>query len=364
MRRDINNMSLGQVHSSNFTLTNTIRYSMDFGRNNFNFLVGTEAIKIDYNGFSAYREDFAIQEENYFILDAGTGVQQNSQSVTGNRMLSYFGKVSWAFDNKYLASATIRRDGSSRFGNENKYGNFPALSLGWRISNENFFSGVDFITELKPRVSIGRSGNDRIGDFARFGLYRANYGALYSGTSYDIEGNDTGILPSGYQPTQGANDVLQWETTDELNVGIDMAFFDDKLTSSFDYFSRETSGILIRPPVSATLGEGQSTWYNGASTTNKGFEILLGYRNNVGGLSYSINTNVSHFLDEITELPEQVRTAYAGNEEKNILGRSQTSIFGYVTDGIFKSEDEVSSHADQLERELVELGIRILMMME
>ncbi|MEX0609512.1 MAG: TonB-dependent receptor [Balneolaceae bacterium] len=347
MSREVNNMSIGQVHYTSLSWSNTFNYRFELANNQFDFLLGTEAVQIDFTSHSAYQEEFAIQEDNYFILDAGTGLTRNGQSSTGNRLLSYFTKVNWSLDNKYLASLTLRRDGSSRFGDENKFGYFPALSVGWRISNESFFDNITFVSDLKFRAGVGRTGNDEIGDAARYGLYEPNYGALYQGTSYDITGANSGTLPSGYRATQGANNILQWENTEELNVGVDFGFLQNKLTGSFDYFTRETTGILIRPPVAAILGEGQSTWYNGASAQNKGFELVLGYNNSINDLSYSVNTNISRFLDEITELPEQVRTNYAGNEEKDILGRSQTAIFGYKTDGLFQTQEEVDAHAHQ-----------------
>jgi hypothetical protein len=156
-------------------------------------------------------------------------------------------------------------------------------------------------------------------------------------------------LPSGFVQTQAANSGLKWETTDEINVGLDYAILNNKIFGSFDYFTRNTSGILITPPVAATLGEGQSKAVNGASKSNKGWEFVLGYRGSVGNdLKFNLVSNFAHFRDEITELPENVRPAYAGNLVNTIIGHSQFDIFGYKTNGLFQSQAEVDAAPKQI----------------
>jgi hypothetical protein len=178
--------------------------------------------------------------------------------------------------------------------------------------------------------------------------FRSWYGAWRTiGSAYDLVGNNSGILPSGYVSLQQENQNLKWETTDELNIGIDFGLLKDHVKGSFDYFTRNTKDILIRPPYAGVIGEGGSRWVNGATARNKGFEVSLGYQNSSGNLSYGINTIVTHFTDKITDLPESVVRSYPGNAEQTILGRSQKSIFGYVTDGLFQSVEEVNAHANQ-----------------
>jgi len=163
-----------------------------------------------------------------------------------------------------------------------------------------------------------------------------------------LAGADGGALPSGFVSVQAANLGLKWEQTSEINVGVDFSFVDDKIYGSFDYFTRETTDILIQPPIAAAVGEGQLRWVNGATKENKGFEIVLGYRNQAGAFSYSINGNLASFKDKITELPEEVRTAYPGNQEKTIVGHSQLSLFGYKSDGLFQNQAEVAAHSNQV----------------
>ena len=358
--RTVNSLAINQGNELDLTWSNTLNYKLSAGQSNVDFLLGTEAIERTYNTQGDYKQGFAIQNDNYFYLNAGTGITTNSGTSTGNQLLSYFGKVNYNLADKYLASVTIRRDGSSRFGVNNRYGWFPAASLGWRINNESFLKNVDFLSNLKLRSGAGITGNQEIGDVASLGLYQTNYGTIgqtgqnqnyaagaNNGTAYDIAGAGTGILPSGYVSVQAANPNLKWESTLGFNEGLDFGFLDNKITGSFDYFIRKTTNILIQPPYPGILGEGQIQWLNGASMSNKGWEFVLGYQNRIGQLSYSINGNLFSFRNKITYLPASVISAYPGNVQQTILGHSPSEMFGYVTEGIFQSQAEVDKHATQ-----------------
>ncbi|MBE7171621.1 MAG: TonB-dependent receptor [Williamsia sp.] len=353
LTRTVNSLRYDQAHRLNLTFSNTANYQQNIGQHRLNLLLGTEAIQEDYLSFGAYREGFAIEDVDYYFLDAGTGRSTNSGSGTGSRLLSYFGKINYSWADRYLASFTLRRDGSSRFGANNKYAYFPAATLGWRINKEGFFEHrLQFISDLKLRAGIGRVGNQDIGDNARFGLYRTNYGTTVNsyqntGTAYDLSGAGTGSLPSGYVLVQAENPDLKWESTNELNLGLDYGFFDNKLTGSLDYFVRRTSDILIQVPYAAIEGEGRNKYLNGATKSNKGFEFVVSYQDAAGDFTYSINANLGSFKDKITYLPASVVRSYPGNVEKNILGHSQTAVFGYITDGIFRNQQEVDKHAAQ-----------------
>ena len=308
------------------------------------------------------KEGYAIQTEDYFTLSAGTGNTTVSGGSTGHRLLSQFGRMDYNFSDKYLAAITVRRDGSSRFGSDNQYGIFPAASIGWRIDKEGFMASQKLFSELKVRVGVGRVGNQQIGDLSRFGLFDTRYGTTLAqvsggffeqyyniGTAYSLSGANTGTLPSGFVQTQAANPALKWETTDETNAGLDFAFLNNKFFGSFDYFTRKTTGILITPPVASALGEGQTKTVNGASKSNKGWEFVLGYRGNTkSDLKYNVIANFARFRDKITELPENVRPAYAGNLVNTIIGHSQFDIFGYKTMGIFQNQSEVDGAAKQV----------------
>lgn len=363
LSRTTNSLQFDQNHYLSMTFSNTLRYNWDLNDNHhFKFLVGTEYIKTNVDFQTTRKEGFALQTEDYFTLSAGTGNTNVTGGSTGNRLFSQFGRVDYSFADKYLAAVTVRRDGSSRFGSDNQYGIFPAASIGWRIDKENFMKSVDFFSELKLRAGIGRVGNQQIGDLARFGLFDTRYGTTLAqlvggfweqymniGTAYSLSGANTGTLPSGFVQTQAANSGLKWETTDEVNTGIDFSVLKNKIFGSFDYFSRKTTGILITPPVASALGEGQTKAVNGASKSNKGWEFVIGYRGDqIGDLRYTVQLNFAHFRDKITELPENVRPAYAGNLVSTIIGHSQFDIFGYKTAGLFQSQEEVDKAPTQI----------------
>lgn len=363
--RSLNNMTLTTNKFLSLTWTNTLRYALNLDKHQFKFLAGMEAIKDNLDDVISYRENFAVQSEDYFVLSAASGNASSMGTSTGSRLLSQFARVDYAFSDRYLAALTLRRDGSSRFGEQNRYGFFPAASVGWRLDKEAFLANVKAISSLKLRAGVGRIGNQDIGDLARFGLFEARYGTLASqvtnghnpffdqywnvGTAYDLNGVKSGTLPSGFVQTQGSNTALKWETTDELNVGVDFAFLNGSLYGSFDYFTRQTRDILIKPPVASAVGEGQLRFVNGATKTNKGFELSLGYHGKpVGDFTYSVFANFARFRDKITVLPEEVRSAFAGNAVTTIIGHSQLDLFGYRTDGIFQNQAEVDGHARQV----------------
>ena len=360
--RAVNSLDELNGDRMNWTFSNTATYDLTLGNSRASFLLGTEAIKETYHYQRGYKESFVLNDDYNYILNmsAGTGLQTVQGTTSGYQLLSYFGKVNYSFSNRYLASATLRYDGSSRFGTENQFGAFPAVTLGWRVNNEPFFN-VDAVSNLKVRVGYGRVGNQEIGNEARFGLYKPNYSAmgdlrspswtaewLGQGTAYDLNAANTGTLPSGFSKEQSENTALKWETTDEINVGVDFGFMDEKIVGSFDYFTRETRDILIMPPIPAATGEGGRRWENGATVENKGYELMLSMRDQIGEVSYNITGILTHFEDKVTFLPSSVVKAYAGNVEQTIIGRSQTSIFGYESDGIFQNQAEVDAHAEQI----------------
>jgi len=352
--RTINYLRIDQNHRINWTWSNTANYDLTFGKHSVSFLLGMEAIKNDYITLQGYKEGYALEDLNYYQLSAGTGNQTTAGTETGNQLLSYFGKLNYNYADKYLLAVTVRRDGSSRFGIENQYGTFPSVSAGWRLNNESFLKDVSFISNLKIRGGWGRVGNQEIGDDSRFGEYATNYGinsptnsTRTDGTAYDITGANGGTLLSGYARVQLANTNLRWETTQEINTGLDFGLMKEKVYGSFDYFSRTTSDILIKPPYVATLGEGGSQWQNGATVENKGFEITTGYRDHVGDLTFNVGINIGSFNNKVTKLPASVVRAYPGNTEKTILGHSPTELFGYVIQGIFQTQAEVDAAATQ-----------------
>ena len=345
-----------QDFNGNWVWQNTFTYNLALQQHHFDFLLGEEQIKYTAQNFYANRQGYALENIDYAYLNAGSSNKDNGGTGSGNTLLSYFGKVNYSYDNKYLASVTLRRDGSSRFGKENRFGMFPAMSLGWRVSEEKFMKAhLPFLSDLKLRYGWGKSGNQEIGDNGTYTLYSAIYGIdptwdFDSGSAYDLGGSGSGQLPSGYTLIQQGNEALKWESTRESNVGMDFGLFNNHFTGSVDYFVKKTSDILISPAYLAVIGDGGARFINGASMQNTGLEVLLSYNGNIApGLSLTVTGNVATYRNKLTKLPEEVLTSYPGNgQDKTILGRSINSTFGYVADGLFRSQKEVDDYADQI----------------
>ncbi len=346
LNNPVNRLQTNQSHNLKTTWSNTLNYDHTFGDHSINALIGTELYREKFNSFWASREDFVVEDEDFLYLDAGTGEKNNSGSGAENVLMSYFSRVNYSYKDRYLASGTLRYDGSSRFGQNNRYGLFPAFSLGWRLSEENFIKeNLDFVDDLKFRFGWGVTGNQEIDNNAIYNIYLTDYAS----TSYDINGVGSGVLPSGYKLVQNANPNLRWEESTMTNFGIDFELFDQTLYGSAEYYVRKTEDILLLPPYIGVLGEGGNQWVNGASMENKGFEVSLGTRLNVtDDLYINLDGNISQYRNKITKLPNEVVNAYGGDGRgQNILGRPINSFFGYVANGLFRTEEEIANHADQ-----------------
>jgi TonB-linked SusC/RagA family outer membrane protein len=349
-----NQVSNFQDYQGNTVWQNTLNYDTQTGKHQISLLVGQESIRYISQEFSASRRGLALENINYAYLNAGSNNINNGGSGSANSLFSYFAKVNYTYADKYLASATVRRDGSSRFGKENRFGTFPAFSLGYRLSEEAFIKDIPFISDLKLRYGWGRSGNQEIPNNATQSLYSAIYGSdptwdFDNGSAYDIGGNGTGQLPSGFTLIQQGNDALRWESLAESNFGVDFGFFKSALTGSIDYFQRKTSDILISPAYLAVIGDGGNKFTNGASMKNSGFEALLSYDTKISNdLRINLTANFSLYRNKITYLPKEVIASYPGNgTDKTILGRPANSFFGYVADGLFQNQGEVDNSATQ-----------------
>lgn len=345
-----------QEHWTKWMWNAIATYNMEVGKHRADYMLGVETNRQDDVWFSGKRYDFETLNTDYMWPDAGTGVEKAYGSGSGFSLLSFFGKVNYTYADKYMASVTIRRDGSSRFGKNNKYGTFPSVSVGWRITQEDFMKSTNsWLDDLKLRASWGQTGNQEISNTARYTLYQAvygdaNFGGNSFGTSYDIVGTNGGqILQSGFKRAQIGNDDIKWEATTQTNVGFDFSLLGNSIYGCFDYFNKKTEDILLYMAGIAAMGEGSSMWINAGEMKNNGFEFNLGYRNDIGDFSYDITANVGTYRNEITKLPETVAANgdFGGNGVKSVIGHPMGAQVGYVFDGIFKSQEEVDNHAVQ-----------------
>ena len=330
-------------------------YNLEVGKHRGDAMIGTEINREDDKWFSGKQFDFAVLNPDYMWPNAGVGEAEAYGAGEGYTLVSFFGKVNYTYDDKYMGSLTIRRDGSSRFGKNNRYGIFPSVSLGWRINQEKFLKDVAWMDNLKLRASWGQTGNQEISNIARYTIYESNYGEAgfggqSYGTSYDIEGTNGGhTLPSGFKRNQLGNDDLKWETTTQTNLGLDFGFFRNALYGSFEWYFKKTTDILVNMPGIGVMGEGASQWINAGEMENKGIELNIGYRGHVGAFQYDFSGNIGTYRNEVTKIPETIAAngQFGGNGVESVVGHAMGSQVGYVYDGIFKSQEEIDIHAAQ-----------------
>lgn len=333
--------------------SNVLQYVFDIGHSHADVMAGQETITHTFEKHWGSRREYALENDDYMWLNAGEAEKDNGSETTKNTMISWFGKINYNYDNRYLASLTLRRDASSVFGINNKWATFPAFSIGWSVNKEAFFENLTtMIPQLKLRYGWGQNGNSSIAAYASYQFYESLYDANNLedwnwGTAYDFTGQG-GNLPSGFHRTQRSNPNLKWETTSQHNFGLDFAVLNSRLSGSFDYYLKYTRDILMKPGTVATLGEGAHMWLNGADIDNKGFEITLSYTDQFGDWGLNVSGVWSHNEQTLVKVPEDVINNFAGNgEDQNILGRPKSSLFGYVADGLFQSEEEVAKAPTQ-----------------
>ena len=351
-----NGVEAKQEHWTKWMWNAVATYNMELGKNRIDLMAGMELNRQDDIYFSGYKEGFSILNPDYMWPDAGTTNPQAYGGGSGYSLVSFFGKANYNYADKYMASFTIRRDGSSRFGKNNRYATFPSVSAGWRINQESFLKKASWIDDLKIRASWGQTGNQEIDNLARYTLYVSNYGVNENGgqsygTSYDIAGTNGGsTLASGFKRNQIGNDNIKWETTTQTDLGFDFAFFSNTLYGNFDWYFKKTKDILVNMPGIAVMGEGSSQWINAGEMENRGFEFNIGYRNQTHfGLKYDVTANISSYRNKITALPTTVAAngTFGGNGVKSVIGHPMGAQVGYVADGIFKSQEEIDNHATQ-----------------
>lgn len=352
--RTLSTLTNNHSYRFNWVFTNTLNLTKNFGEHHLNALLGMESLRSHYEWFEAARKGFPYDAENFRYLGAGdTSTQTNDGSYAQYSMVSYFGKLDYNYADRYLAALTVRRDGTSRL-DKNKWGNFPAVSLGWRISSEPFFHSK-VIDNLKLRFGYGQNGNSDIPAYSTIDSYSSNQN--YS--NYPIDGKQT-TVHTGYTQTRNSNPNLKWETTTQTNIGIDLGFFDNILNVTVDYFNKNTKDLLYARPLVATVGGTNSTvWDNVGKMNNKGIEAEISYRNQVNkDFGFNVAFNISHIKNEITELAQGISyigipasSLHGENFDQEIsrtaVGHPLASFYVYKENGLFQTQDEINAYTNK-----------------
>lgn len=345
----VNGLNVDSNYRLQWNWTNTVNYNKTFADiHRFNVVLGTEAINNYYSSLNASRSQYFSEDPDYMQLDSGEINKDNSGNASEWSLFSMFGRVNYDLMGKYFFEATVRRDGSSRFGANQRYGTFPAGSVGWEISKENFMAGTKtWLDVLKLRTGYGVSGNDQIGDYNSYTTYASNkYKAAYA-----LDGSNTSAV-TGFMPSTLGNDNVTWETTKTFNVGLDGTMFKRSLNVSLDVWQRNTTDMLFREPIPQVVGVAQAPFVNIGEMKNTGYDIEVGYKNTAlnNKLNYSVNASISHYKNEILKLSgDPKRTVDAGSLRqmtytRYAVGTAFPEFFGYIVDGIFQSDAEAAAY--------------------
>ena len=336
--------------------SNTLEYSNTFAEvHDLTIMLGTEAIDNNSRWRGGSRTQFFSGNPIYMQLDAGVQNQTNWGNLSEWALFSQFARVNYTFADKYLLEGVVRRDGSSRFSEDNRYGVFPAFSAGWRVTNESFMAGTDnWLDFLKLRVGYGETGNDRIGNYNSFTTFASSLGAAQwngGGSYYPISGAASGGGTSGFKRSAFGNPNVLWEATKTSNLGFDATIFNN-FDITFDLWQRVTSDMLYPKRIPDVLGQASAPSVNVGEMKNTGFDIELGY--NGSGLNeelkYNISLNVSHYKNEIVQLSGQEDEFMEGSYFREMLytraetGTQYPEFYGYIVDGIFQTQAEADAH--------------------
>ncbi|PWK23382.1 TonB-linked SusC/RagA family outer membrane protein [Arcicella aurantiaca] len=344
------------TQTTTWNITNTLQFNRNFGKHSVGILAGQEAVATDYRDIFGQLAGYFTADINAWYLNTALGdPASRSVSSTGyeSKLASYFGKVDYAFDDKYLISATIRRDGSSKFLSSVRYGVFPALSLGWRISQEGFMKDLTFISDLKLRASYGELGNQRIRNYN----FASIYGGAVGTTFYDINGAN-GSAATGYSLQSFGNPDTQWETSKNKNFGFDASFINNTLNVVLDIYSRNTENLLYNPALPGTAGVASPPFINVGSMLNTGWDLSINYRKNIAkDLSLNLGMNLSHYRNEIQKVSNNANFFYPsdGTALNSRIPGSTTSIInkvgypissfnGYIVEGLITTDAELKKH--------------------
>ncbi|MDF1550488.1 MAG: SusC/RagA family TonB-linked outer membrane protein, partial [Bacteroidales bacterium] len=342
----INSLSESSGYSLYSIFTNTLKYENSFGNHKFDVLAGSEAIEYSGRSLNGSRNDFYLSDFSSLILGNGKKDINNSSSAQKNRLFSLFGRLDYSYKEKYLIGATIRRDGSSKFGANSRYGLFPSLSIGWRLSEEAFMENNTWINDLKLRSSYGELGSQSNVD-------DANAYSLFNGTGggyYPISGNPT-QTQQGYFQSRFGNTNTGWERNIVLNVGID-AIFLDNIDLSAEIYQKKIEGLLFPQPIPATAGGASSPYINIGNVENRGLEFSANYRGHIAqDLDFTIGADITHYVNEIVSIPGESpyfdvgdqTNARIGSYIRNQVGHSIGEFYGYQVERLFQSEDDVAA---------------------
>lgn len=343
-RNDRSSLSVSSAEENSWLWENTLSYDQSFGDHSVDAVAGVTAQEFTSESLGGSRVNILGEDEGLWYLSAGQEEgQTNFNSAFDWSMLSGLFRTNYSYQSRYLLTVSMRADGSSRFGEENRYGYFPSVGAGWRISEESFMEDVDLISNLKLRGSWGKIGNDKISAYPSVASVTTNLNAVFGSPAQ--EG-----LQFGASLGELANPQVKWEETTQTDVGLNIGLFEDQLSAEVDYYTRTTSGILIRVPIPDYVGVGTQPVVNAAEVVNSGIDAQVTWAQNLGDFSYQIGVNGSTTSNEVQSLGQGKEEILGGglvNEisftTKTVPGRPIGAFFGYKVDGVYQNQEEIDN---------------------
>lgn len=333
-------------------IENLLTYDKTFGKHSVAVVLGQSAQEYKSRSLGGSAQDMVAYLGDKANLDFTTGLQsdgkRNAWGGLGNpnSLASYFGRLSYNYAERYMVQATVRRDGSSRFGPNNKWATFPSVSFGWNVTNESWMQKrPDWLTNMKVRLSWGKNGNENIGDFR----YTAN---VSLNNNYVFGHGDSQAIILGSKPSGTPNADLKWEESEQYDAGIDLGFFNNALTVTVDYFYKKTNGMLKEMSVPSYLGESKP-WGNVGSMKNEGVEMEVGYKLRKKDFAFGVQANISYLKNELINLGnadgfEMMDNVHQiGNVSRAENGMPYPYFYGYFTNGIFQNEAQIQAYKDK-----------------
>lgn len=337
-----NSVSVNTGRTRNFLWENTLNYTKEWDDHRLNLLGGITTQSFYQEFLGGARRNLPGEDPSLWYLNAGELTSQTNSNSAGDwSMLSFLFRANYTYKDKFLVTGTFRRDGSSRFGRESRYGNFPSIALGYRLIEEGFLQNQTFLSNLKIRGSWGIIGNDKI--------------AFYEGRPV-VTGNENAVfgeneeLIYGATLTRLANPFIQWEETITSNIGLEFGFFDDKLTGELDYYYRRTNDILVGVPIPAYVGASNNPIVNAASVENRGIDLSLNWREQKGDFGYNFGIVASTVNNKVLDIGEGNEAIFGGAVgisgllgARTIVGESIGHYFGYKTAGVFQNAEQLAN---------------------
>ena len=336
-----------------YQVENTLIYDKVFGKHSLNVVLGQSAYYSSSSYLGASSLGLQYPDDPWKISVDNTLGQQSDGDRNGwgrwnsipYSILSYFGRVSYDFDGRFMAQATVRRDASSHFGPSNKWGTFPSLSLGWNLKNESFLKHNSVVSIAKLRASWGINGKDNLSDFLYAVYAQSGNNYVFGSGANGTESVNIGVKASGL-----ANPNAKWEQSIQTDFGVDLGLWGNRFTATVDYYIKDASGMLMEMQVPTYAGDSAPTG-NVGTMRNTGVEIDLGYRGFIGELNYGIKANASYNVNKLTKLADDASYIITASHKIGSLTRGEVGevfpfFWGWKTDGVFQNWDEVRSYVN------------------